>query len=57
MSCELLGIEAKPRCVLLDNIGHALIGQPLAYAAVPVDAAKYCAGLNTGDGGPFFERG
>jgi hypothetical protein len=24
---------------------------------VPVDIAKYCAGLNAGDGGPLFESG
>ena len=57
MPCKLFGIEAKPRCVLLDYIGDALIGQPLAYAAVPVDTAKYCARLNAGDGDPLFERG
>jgi hypothetical protein len=57
MPGELSRIEAQSRGVVFDDVGHALIAQPRANAAVPVDAAKYCAGLNTGGGDPLFECG
>jgi hypothetical protein len=55
MSGELMGIETQPRGAFLDDVRHGLIGQPPTYAAVPVDAAKYCAGLNAGNGSPLVK--
>src|SRR6516165_7231775 len=57
MPGELVRIETQPRGVLLDDVRHALIGQPFAYAAVPVEAAKDCAGLNSSNADPLLERG
>src|SRR5882757_2265209 len=55
MPGELPGVEPQPSSVLLHDVGHALIGQPIANRAVAVDAAEDRARLNAGGGNPLFE--